>query len=144
MTVIDTTQSRSALTSSMLGLLEIALQTEDGNPWPLIGVRQRSGGAKHRMFERMQRAGLFDHTNCITDLGRHAFLYWAARQRIPVPVARLVRRMIHHPDTIADGTYRCWACGQIDDEPYHQAHVCRAARRTYGFYAPPNLTIPPV
>jgi hypothetical protein len=43
--------------------------TNEGNPWPFIGARQRAGGAKDRMFRGMQAAGLYDGSNCLTPLG---------------------------------------------------------------------------
>ena len=115
------------LTSAQLELLEIALRSEDGNPWPLIGMGQRGGGAKHRMMEQLKAAGLFDAANCITNEGRRQFLLQAAGQHVCLG-HRTVRRMIHYPGPVNDDTCRCIACGQIDEQPWHMAHVCRAAR----------------
>lgn len=47
--------------------------------------------------------------------------------------SRSYQRILLPEDTQAadyedDGTSRCIACGQIDDEPYHDAEVCRKAR----------------
>ncbi len=52
--------------------LELALRSPTGNPWPLIGIRQRIGGGKARMFERMKARGWFDASNRITEAGRTA------------------------------------------------------------------------
>jgi hypothetical protein len=64
------------LTKAQRELLELALHDLSiggmGNPWPHIGLRQRAGGAKRRVFEAMYRAGLFDGMNRITDKGRAA------------------------------------------------------------------------
>jgi hypothetical protein len=43
--------------------------TEEGNPWPFIGMRQRGGGAKDRMFKVLVALGLYDRGNCLTPLG---------------------------------------------------------------------------
>ena len=43
--------------------------TEAGNPWPFIGIRQRAGGAKHRMFQGLIALQLYDRSNCITPFG---------------------------------------------------------------------------
>jgi hypothetical protein len=42
---------------------------------------------------------------------------------------RLVQRIIRYPGPVLDGTPRCIQCGQIDDEPWHDAGVCADARR---------------
>ncbi len=60
------------LTRSEQAMLELATRSPTGNPWFLVGVRSRSGGAKKRMFDRMKSAGLFDASNRITDAGRAA------------------------------------------------------------------------
>lgn len=107
-------------------MLELALRSEGGNPWPLIGMGQRGGGAKSRMFAKLKADGYFDANNSITLLGKNAFILSAKNQRISIG-RRTVKRMVHYPEGVDDGTYRCITCGQIDDEPYHMAHVCQAA-----------------
>ena len=44
-------------------------QGRRGNPWPYVGASQRAGGAKARMFKKMQDYGWFDSHNCITISG---------------------------------------------------------------------------
>lgn len=39
---------------------------------------------------------------------------------------RRVRRFIHHPKPVNDGTVRCLACGQIDEPGYHDVALCPA------------------
>lgn len=116
------------LTRPQLDILELALQVESGNPWHKVGARQRAGGSLSRMFDKMKAAGLFDDANCITDEGRRQFLLQAAGQRVDLGY-RTVKRMIHHPGPVNDDTCRCITCGQIDEEPYHQEHVCAAATK---------------
>jgi hypothetical protein len=60
------------LTTAQRDVLEIAMRASNGNPWPLIPIQRRKGGAFNRMFERMQDAGLFDSMNRITPAGRSA------------------------------------------------------------------------
>jgi len=56
------------LTRGMRTML-LGRHTEAGNPWPFIGISQRGGGAKDRMFRKMAGQGLYDRGNCITPLG---------------------------------------------------------------------------
>ncbi len=63
---------RIVLTKAQRRLLQIALRSPTGNPWMLIGMSARGGGATRRMFEGMIERGLFDGMNRITDLGRSA------------------------------------------------------------------------
>jgi len=48
----------------------------------------------------------------------------------PVPKitinGREFSRFIQFPSEVRDGTPRCIACGQIDDEPYHLSDYCSA------------------
>lgn len=46
---------------------------------------------------------------------------------------RTFRRFIPPPGPVTDGTLRCAHCGQIDDEPWHDAEICaeRCARVEY-------------
>lgn len=60
------------LTKAQRNLLELAARSPTGNPWPLLSVKQRTGGAVGRMFEQMKARGLFDALNCITEAGRAA------------------------------------------------------------------------
>lgn len=60
------------VTKAQREFLQLALRSPDGNPWRLIGMGQRGGGAKARMFSIMQERGLFGRDNIITDLGRQA------------------------------------------------------------------------
>jgi hypothetical protein len=115
------------LTRPECDLIELAMQTEDGNPWPLVGMRQRAGGAKSRMFDRLRREGVFDRDNCLTIEGRRRWLNDAAGQRISIG-CRTVRRMLHYPVPVNDDTYRCITCGQPDDQPWHHDYVCRSAK----------------
>jgi hypothetical protein len=34
------------------------------------------------------------------------------------------RKFIPYPEEVRDGTVRCISCGQIDDEPWHDAALC--------------------
>ena len=40
--------------------------------------------------------------------------------------SRRFKRFIVHPLGPRDGTLRCIACGQIDDEPWHEREYCPA------------------
>lgn len=64
------------LTPAAIELLELAerdlAKGGPGNPWPYISIRQRTGGAKRRLFDQLYCAGLFDGMNRITALGRAA------------------------------------------------------------------------
>jgi hypothetical protein len=64
--------SMDKLTTSQRKFLELAVRSPTGNPWPLIGARQRGGGSKSRMFDAMKAKGWFDGSNCITPAGRQA------------------------------------------------------------------------
>lgn len=64
--------AESKLTKAQRELLTLATQHPSGNPWPLIGMQQRTGGGKFRMFAKMQELGWFDRSNCITEAGRAA------------------------------------------------------------------------
>lgn len=33
-------------------------------------------------------------------------------------------KFIPYPKAVRDGTVRCISCGQIDEEPYHEACLC--------------------
>ena len=50
-----------------------------------------------------------------------------SRERITIG-DREYRRFITYPTVIRDGTYRCIACGQIDDDPHHDMEICLAVR----------------
>lgn len=122
-----------------LAMLETALRAGvHGDPFTVAGVLARNNASRQELFARLQQRGLFDAGGCITHLGRKTFLHFAARQRVKIP-GRTVRRMIHHPDPVEDGTCRCWQCGQLDEPPFHQPHVCAAAGQTAGFYYNPEL-----
>ena len=41
------------------------------------------------------------------------------------------RRVIMAPKRVRDGMSRCIACGQIDDEPWHDMTVCAEAHRIH-------------
>nr|WP_278374558.1 hypothetical protein [Brucella anthropi] len=41
---------------------------------------------------------------------------------------RRYRKFIHFPEEVTDGTLRCIACGQIEDEPWHDEEICKAER----------------
>lgn len=105
--------------------LELALKSENGNPFPMLSMTQRTGGAKSRMAERLQQAGYLDDGNAITLTGIEACLRSMARQRLHLGF-RTVRRMIFYPEQVNDETCRCITCGQIDEEPWHEDHVCKA------------------
>lgn len=60
------------LTSAQREFLQLAVRTPSGNPWTMVGIRQRCGGAKLKMFERMKERGFFDDQNRITPAGRKA------------------------------------------------------------------------
>ncbi len=60
------------LTAAQRDMLRRAVRSATGNPWPSMSIRERSGGAKQRMFEKMQARGWFDLGNCITPAGREA------------------------------------------------------------------------
>lgn len=59
-------------TRAQRDMLTLALRSETGNPWLLIGMKGRTGGAKSRMFDEMKAKSLFDASNCITEAGRCA------------------------------------------------------------------------
>lgn len=40
---------------------------------------------------------------------------------------RQYRRFIRFPAPVRDGTVRCIRCGQIDEDPHHDADLCLAA-----------------
>ena len=44
---------------------------------------------------------------------------------------RRYRKFIHFPEEVTDGTLRCIACGQIDDEPWHDPDICEAERKKH-------------
>ena len=50
-------------------------------------------------------------------------------EMIELPGGRKVRRFIPYPQNVNDGTPRCIACGQIDDEPWHDMETCLAIRQ---------------
>lgn len=66
----STGQLKDRPTRAELAILDRALRAADGNPWPLISIQARTGGAKARMFERMKERGWFDDSNCLTAQGR--------------------------------------------------------------------------
>ena len=107
-------------------MLEDAIRSKTGNPLVNYGIRQMAGGAKRRMFNSLQSDGYFDKDDCITPLGKLAFLFSASRQRLNLGF-RTVKRLILYPGPVNDDTPRCIQCGQIDEEPYHARHVCEAA-----------------
>lgn len=49
----------------------------------------------------------------------------AARETINVN-GKVYRKFIPYPETVRDGTARCWACGQIDEPGYHVPWFCPA------------------
>lgn len=107
-------------------MLEDAIRSETGNPLVNYGIRQMAGGAKRRMFDGLKLEGYFDKDDCITPLGKLAFLCSASRQRLDLGF-RTVNRLILYPGPVNDDTLRCIQCGQIDEEPWHARHVCEAA-----------------
>lgn len=70
--VRPTSKPPETLTRAQKHMLELAIRSETGNPWPLIGIRGTVGGAKKRMFSQMQGWGWFDRGNCLTEAGRAA------------------------------------------------------------------------
>lgn len=58
------------LTKAQRDLLLLAVRSETGNPWPLVSMSRRGGGALSRMFDGMKARGWFDAANCITSTGR--------------------------------------------------------------------------
>lgn len=38
------------------------------------------------------------------------------------------QRFVRFPHAVTDGTYRCIACGQIDEPEYHDWGLCKEAR----------------
>jgi hypothetical protein len=60
------------LTKAQRDLLERAVRHPLGNPWPLISMSERAGGAKARCFDRMKADGWFNQSNRITPAGRQA------------------------------------------------------------------------
>ena len=51
-------------------------------------------------------------------------------EKIRLPGGQIVSKFILFPKMVRDGTLRCIACGQIDDEPYHDAAFCPGAGGT--------------
>jgi hypothetical protein len=41
---------------------------------------------------------------------------------------KLLRKIIPYPGPVNDGTVRCIACGQIDEEDWHDPYLCREIR----------------
>lgn len=43
---------------------------------------------------------------------------------------RTYRKFIPWPTAVRDGTVRCFACGQIDEPPWHDEKLCPALAST--------------
>lgn len=41
---------------------------------------------------------------------------------------REYRKFIRYPKPVNDGTCRCIMCGQIDEQPWHDAEICQEER----------------
>lgn len=37
---------------------------------------------------------------------------------------KIYEKFIRYPTPVNDGTARCFSCGQIDEEPYHDNSLC--------------------
>lgn len=94
------------LTQSARSLLELAARSRDGNPWPLIGIRQRAGGAKSRMFDKLKADGLFDKANRITQAGRVALAH---------PAVAILAEAMEAAPAIAAGEHRYWLSRHVPD-----------------------------
>lgn len=112
------------LTPARRRILDLALRSDSGNPWPLIGMRQRTGGAMTRMFDEMKAQGLFDVCNEITTKGRIA----ALSPRVKY-AGRSFRRFVAPGERDGGSVVRCIFCGQIDEPEVHESFACRGSPR---------------
>lgn len=64
------------------------------------------------------------------------------KEKIRIGPDHRVKRFIPYPGPIKDGTSRCIGCGQIDDEPYHDADLCQSITAGTAIYDDGRVYIP--
>lgn len=58
------------LTPAQRDFLVLAAENVDGNPWPSLSMRDRTGGSKSRMADQLVRMGFMRRFNEINETGR--------------------------------------------------------------------------